>query len=152
MHRNSVSILVAALAITAAPTVSAQFGLPMQLPENDFIWRWGSDASRGFADIDVFGSDGRFRCELTGKIRLSGRITSSETRDLEQQLRSSMQFVYEATYTMNQLDASGNLEWAILDCKQPVEDEDTEDEVAEREAKARERAERRRERRRASED
>lgn len=146
------SIFMAALAITAAPSVSAQFGLPMQLPENDFIWRWGSDAGRGFEDIDVIGSDGRFRCELTGKLRLSGRISPSDTRNIEQQLRSSMQFVYEATYTMNQLEASGNLQWAILDCKQPVADEDTEDEVAEREAKARERAERRRERRRASED
>jgi hypothetical protein len=52
---------------------------------------------------------------------------------------------------MYQLDLLRELDWAMLDCKQPVSDE-TESEAQEREDKARERAERKRERRRARED
>lgn len=150
------STTLVALASAAATTATAQFGLPMQLPENDFVWTWGrgqrqgADARRGIEDFNVIGNDGGFRCQLTGKMSISAGLGSSETRALEEQLRSSLFFIQDSAYTMNQYDSYRYIDWAVLDCKKPEANE-TEADLAEREAKARERAERARERRRARE-
>jgi hypothetical protein len=153
MRVNVVTTLLAAFAAAAAMTANAQFGLPMQLPENDFVWTWGRaqrpglDARRGIEDFSVIGSDTGFRCELAGKLSLASGLSPTEMRDVERQLRASLFFIQESTYTMNRFDAYRYIDWAVLDCRK-TESSETESELAEREAKARERAERRRERRR----
>lgn len=151
------TIILAAFAGIAAFAANAQLGFPMQLPKDDFTWVWGramrpgADARRGFEDFSIVGSDTGFRCELTGKISLASGIGRMETRDLEQQLRTSLSFIQDSAYTMNRFESYRYIDWAVLDCKKPEAD-DTESELAEREAKALERAERRRERRRAREE
>ena len=129
---------------------SAQFGLGVQLPQSDFIWTWGSNRRSGAYDFSVVGSESSFRCDLQGKLRITASFGRTELRNLEAQLRSSMFFVQEAAYQMNVLENYGYLDWAILDCQRPV-NEDTDEEIAEREAKALERAQRARERRRSRE-
>ena len=151
MRRRYLSVIVAVVATVTGTAALAQFGLPMQLPQDDFVWAWGRMQGRegrsGFPDFDVVGTDGPFRCQLTGKLSLSSGLGRTEARNLEQQLRASMLFIQETAYTMNNYDSYRYLDWAILDCKKP-ESTETEDDLAEREAKARERAERARERRR----
>ena len=88
---------------------------------------------------------------MQGKLRIASTLGRDDVRNLEAQLRASMFFIQEATYQMNVLDTRGLLDWAVLDCQKPV-NEDTDEEIAEREAKALERARRARERRRARED
>jgi hypothetical protein len=156
MRSNLLSGILASLAGAAAITANAQFGLPMQLPENDFVWVWGrtqqgADARRGLEDFNIIGSDGGFRCQLTGKISISSGLSTTQTRALEEQLRVSLFFIQESAYTMNQYDSYRYIDWAVLDCKKP-ESNETESDLAEREAKARARAERARERRRERED
>ncbi len=157
MRKRIFTTILAVFAGAAATAVTAQLGgLPMQLPSNDFVWAWGraqrqgEDARRGIEDFNVIGNDGGFRCQLTGKMSIAAGIGPTEARALEDQLRSSLFFIQDSTYTMNQYDAVRYLDWAVLDCKKP-ESNETEADLAEREAKARERAERRRERRRARE-
>lgn len=126
--------------------------MPMQLPENDFVWVWGrqAEARRGISDMKIYGTEGGFRCELEARTGMGAGLSRSETRELAAELRASLFFIQDSAYSMNRLESYGYLDWAILDCKKP-EGNETEDELAEREAKARERAERRRERRRARE-
>jgi hypothetical protein len=151
MRCRSFSVVFAAVAAVVGTTAFAQLGLPMQLPQDDFVWAWGRaqtpDARRGFQDFNIVSSDGGFRCQLTGKMSISSGLGRTEARQLEQELRASMFFIQEAAYTMNTYDSYRYIEWAILDCKKP-ESTETEDDLAEREAKARARAERARERRR----
>jgi hypothetical protein len=151
------SFSVALLAAAAAVAAQAQLRMPMQLPENDFVWAWGraqrptADARRGIGDFTIYGNEGGFRCELSVRLGIASGLSNTETRGLEAELRASLFFIQDAAYAMNELDYYNSLDWAILDCKKP-ESNETEDELAEREAKARERAERRRERRRSRED
>ena len=149
MLARTVVVIVAAVTCGLLhQKANAQFGMPMQLPASDFVWTWGTDLRRGITDINVIGTDTRFRCDLKVKLRISSGLGRNDVRALEAQLRQSMFFVQETVYTMNSLETYGNLDWAVLDCKVP-ENDDSEDEIAEREAKARERAERARERRRS---
>lgn len=157
MRLKACVITLTALAGTIAATASAQLGgFPLQLPENDFVWVWGraqrgENGRRGIDDINIVASDGGFRCQFTAKMGIGSGMSPSEIRNLEEQLRSSLFFIQDTTYTMNVYDDYRRVDWAVLDCRKPEVNE-TEAELAEREAKARERAERRRERRRSRED
>ncbi len=153
MNFGRFPVIVAAVATVAGTTAVAQFGLPMQLPKENFVWAWGrtqgADGRSGFEDFNIIGSDGGFRCQLTGKMSIASGLGRTEVRALEEQLRASLFFIQESAYTMNTYDSYRYIDWAILDCKKP-ESTETENDLAEREAKARERAERARERRRRS--
>lgn len=141
-----------ALAAAASAPVAAQFGGFYQLPQDDFIWRWGNTRDgqqRGFADIDVRGGEAGFRCELTARTRASSALSTPEIRELENQLRTRLDFVYATSETMNYLERYGSLDWAILDCKKASADPPDEEVRAEREARAREKMQREIERRRA---
>jgi hypothetical protein len=134
----------------------AQLRLPMQLPENDFVWTWGratglADQRRLSEDFSMVGSEAGFRCELTGKMSLARGTSPTEMREFENRLQTSLFFIQDTANVMYQLDVYREIDWAVLDCKKPEANE-TEADLDEREAKARERAERRRERRRARED
>lgn len=112
-------------------TANAQFnsGLPgqMNLPRDDFTWTWGRKPSgeTKFEDFSVFGSEGRFRCDLTGKLSIGTRMSRMDIRDLESELRGQLNFIQSATYMMNNLDAQRQLEWATLECKLPEETEES---------------------------
>ncbi len=154
MRNFRVLITSAVVSLCFLPSAMAQFGFPAQLPDEDFVWMWGRQnerAPRRFEDFSVNGSDGQFRCDLTGKMSVTGRMSPQEIREMENQLRASLYFVQESASTMYQLDLLRELDWAMLDCRKHVSDE-TESEAQEREDKARERAERKRERRRARDD
>jgi hypothetical protein len=136
--------------VFAAGAASAQF-FPLQLPREDFIWTWGRRIpeleNRRFPDLDIQGTEGGFRCELTAKLSPGNSMTQPEIRQLETDLRTNLYFVQAVANTMYYLDQGFDLEWGVLDCDK-YEEETDEATRQEREDKARERAERARERRR----
>jgi hypothetical protein len=147
--------LAGALCCTAA---SAQFGTAfpgfVQLPDNDFTWYWG-DADdgdvRGAPDFRVRGSEGGFRCDLTGRMRISSRMSSSDIRNLEQSLSASLAFIQVSAETMTVLERRIDLDWGRLACEK-LENDTTAEEEQERLDRALEKAVRDRERRRAREN
>jgi hypothetical protein len=158
MDKRTVQLAAAIASLTAlvlvTPCANAQFGLPMQLPKEDFIWMWGKlrDAQQtGFADFSITGGESGFRCELTGRLSPASGISAPEIRDLENYLRSSLFFIQEAATAMNQMEYNRSISWAQLNCDK-YEDDPDEATSQEREDRARERAERKREQRRAREE
>ena len=117
-------IIVAAIVMLLVPFAGndayAQFGAYFQLPQNDFTWTWGERRnSRGFADISVNGTDQGFRCSLEAKLSVNSRITRMDVRSIENEMRSAMSFVQTASYSMNDLDARRQIDWAVLECEKP---------------------------------
>jgi len=156
MRRSSVTAaLVVMTTPLFAPPPAAQAQIPAfyQLPKNDFIWHWGSSSQegerRGFADIEVGGSEASFSCELTAQIRASSAMSQQEINQIENDLRTRIDFIYGASEAMNYLEQNRVLEWAMLDCKKYQEAPPDEAESAEREARAREKMQRELDRRRA---
>ena len=122
-------------------TASAQLGtgLPgqMNLPRNDFTWTWGvgSSVGEGYHDFSILGSEGGFRCELTGKLRVGSRLSRMDIMELERSIRQSMSFIQAATNAMYTLEGRGELEWATLECARPepvAEDQEKQDRRKER--------------------
>lgn len=116
---------VLALAVLAERPAAAQFGgFGVTLPKDDFTWTWGrrEDAvSQRFPDFTAKGGEGGFTCDLNGKLRFSAGFTTSDARDLQNQISSSGFFVEAAANAMNSLDLQNELEWAMLDCKKHKE-------------------------------
>jgi hypothetical protein len=104
---------------------------------------------RGFADLDLKSSDAGFRCELTARLRASGTLSQPEIRQLENDLRARLDFIYAASEAMSYLERTSSLDWGRLDCKKPVGAVADEEERAERESRARDKMQREIERRRA---
>ncbi len=137
--------------LAAAVPAGAQLGF-YQLPKDDFIWNWGNtrdEVQRGFADLDLQGSDAGFRCELRARLRASGALSQPEIRQLENDLRARLDFIYAASEAMSYLERMSSLDWGRLDCKKHQAAATDEEESAEREARAREKMQREIERRRA---
>ena len=90
-------------------------------------WRHGCRVPRTEeADhLAVFGNEGGFGCDLTGKLRISSRMTRMDIRNLESELRGQMNFIQTVAYRMNSLDAQRELEWATLECKKPEPSEES---------------------------
>ena len=134
------------------PAAEAQFGF-YQLPKEDFTWYWGDSREgterRGFADFQVSGNEGVFRCELTARLRASSALSQQEIKQLENDLRGRLDFVYGASEVMNYLEQNRSLDWGMLDCKRPVAGPVDEADKAERESRARDKMLRELERRRA---
>ena len=132
------SIWLIAVVLFSSPlllnTASAQFGtsFPAQtnLPRDDFTWTWGNRNStrRGIDDFSIFGNDAGFRCDLTGKLQFSSRLSRTDVRKLESDLRASNSFVQAAANAMNNLDARGELDWATLECEKPRSAEEDQEE------------------------
>ncbi|MET0209887.1 MAG: hypothetical protein ABW220_12655, partial [Burkholderiaceae bacterium] len=82
LRRTAVALiaLVAGNALLQNPA-QAQFGM-YQLPKDDFVWNWGRAAGEagrtGFEDINVWGNESGFRCQLTAKSGFSGRMSPSD--------------------------------------------------------------------------
>jgi hypothetical protein len=141
------------LAALAALPAAAQFGY--SLPKDDFTWNWGrggEGVSQNFEDFNVYGTEAGFRCQLTGRVGPAGRMSASDIRALEEELRSRLDFIYAAATYMNELEAQRLIDWARLACEKPEATPSTEEEKAERESRAREKMQREIERRRARQD
>ncbi len=112
----------------------AQFG-NYQLPQNDFVWNWGANPDRqiGFEDFTVTGGEGGFHCELKGKINPGSEMTPTQLHQLEDALRSRIDFIYASSNYMNQLDQNRELDWAKLSCAKPEPTPATAQEKADRE-------------------
>lgn len=141
-----VVLATAFIAATVVPaTASAQFGGLVNLPRNDFTWVWGDqdDAERERGrDINVRGIDRGFDCTLTAALRPSNRMTSMDIRQLENNLRTSMDFIYHTANTMYSMERSFDLDWGKLDCARMQPSEADEDKQQERVNRALERARR----------
>jgi hypothetical protein len=124
-----------------------------QLPKNNFVWRWGESREdgkqTGFPDLDLQGTESGFQCHLTARFRASINMGPGETRQVENDLRTRLDFIYAVSQEMNYLDQMRNLDWATLDCKHPEATPLSEEKKAERESAAREKMLRELERRRA---
>ena len=134
---------IAAMVVPA--TASAQFGGFVNLPRNDFTWVWGdqNDAERGRGrDINVRGIDRGFDCMLTAALRPGNRMTPMDIRQLETNLRTSMDFIYYTANTMYSMERSFDLDWGKLDCARMQPSEADEDKQQERVNRALERARR----------
>ena len=144
------AVAFAAVALVQGRAV-AQFGNPfVQLPKDDFTWFWGDrENQRGIEDFDVSGGESRFHCELKAKLSPASQLSTSDVRNLEDQLRASLVFVQDAAGLMNQLDYQRDLDWARLACSAPKPGPESQEQKSEREAKAREKALREQAKRRA---
>ena len=147
-------IAAAAAAVIAAGCVgsaSAQL-FPYQLPNNNFIWRWGDEnqrSNRRFEDLQASGNEAGFRCELDAALSPASHLTTTEVRQLAADLSTSIDFIYKSTMLMNDLDARRELDWATLTCQRPEPTPSSEEEKAEHEQRAREKMQKEIERRRA---
>jgi hypothetical protein len=142
------ALLLASLPFDGA---EAQFGFPVNLPQNDFRWVWGRNevvAARG-GDLDVRGGEGGFRCELSARLSPASRLSRMDMRNLERELQTTLFFIQSAANTMNALDQRHEIDWAVLECSKSQPAERDAEESQERVDKALERAKRKRDRRRA---
>lgn len=144
---NCSTVLAAALlaSLIIPDTAAAQFGGFVNLPRNDFTWVWGDqdDAERGRGrDINVRSTDRGFDCMLTAALRPSNQMTSMDIRQLENNLRTAMDFIYYSANTMYSLERSFDLDWGKLDCARMQPSEADEEKQQERVDRALERARR----------
>jgi hypothetical protein len=149
---KQITALTAVIAPLWLQPATAQFGL-YQLPQNNFIWNWGETAEsgkrRGISDFDLDGGEAGFQCHLTARLRASVAASPTDVQQIENDLRTRLDFIYASTQTMNYLDQMHQLDWATLDCKKPEPGPVDEQKRAERESAAREKMLRELERRRA---
>ena len=155
MRRSNVTaalVLLTAPLLLLSPAAEAQLGF-YQLPKENFIWYWGDSREgterRGFADLELRGGEGLFRCEFTARLRASSAFSQQEINQLENDLRSRLDFVYAVSEAMNYLEQMRALDWGVLDCKRPEAGPVDPTESAERETRARDKMQRELERRRA---
>ena len=116
-----IAAALAALPAWHAPA-EAQFNPFLQLPEDDFTWRWGQQRG-GIEDFNIRATYMEFSCTLTGMLQPRSRLTRMDMRSLQMQLQSSMNFIEEAANTMNQLERRRDLQWAVLDCERQGDEE-----------------------------
>ncbi|HET8697730.1 MAG TPA: hypothetical protein VFO94_09605 [Gammaproteobacteria bacterium] len=143
--------VAAVVAAGWAGAASAQF-FPYQLPNKNFVWRWGNEnqrTNRRFEDLQASGGEAGFRCDLDAALRPGSQYTTMEVRQMAARLSTAIDFIYQATMLMNDLDSRLELDWATLTCKRPEPTPSTEEEKAEHEQRAREKMQKEIERRRA---
>ena len=147
--------LAAALLFTT--TTLAQLAVPriVQLPTTDFVWDWGN--ARGDERLrphfQMVGRERAFTCDLQGSFKPGSHMRDFENmREFEQQLNSTLYFIQDSTYLLNDLYLQNHVQWARLDCKLPEETERNPDKVQEDLDRALERARRDQQRRRERED
>jgi len=120
--RIAVALVAAAAPVLLAANVAVgQLGM-YTLPQDDFRWNWGAvgpDDRVGMADIQVSGSESVFRCDLSARTRPSSALGPTDYRQLENDLRTRLDFIFAVSEAMNYLDQTRNLDWAVLDCKRP---------------------------------
>jgi hypothetical protein len=152
MNRSLMTAAAAAIIAAACGSpASAQLGT-YQLPNNNFMWRWGDENQRHnsrFEDLQASGGEAGFRCDLVAALSPASRLTSMDVRQIEQQLNSSIDFIYKSSNLMNQLHASRDIDWATLTCQRPEATPSSDEEKAEHEQRAKEKMQKEIERRRA---
>ena len=132
----------AAAGLLLCGTAGAQFSGLVQLPRDDFTWRWGNwerETRSRVEDFSVNGGEAGFRCELTGRLGPGSRMSTREIRQMEMDLSVSLYFIQAAASAMNILDRQLDLDWAELACLKPEGTDDPEA-TQERVDRAREKA------------
>lgn len=152
MKRSRIAAAAAALiAAGFASAAGAQLGT-YQLPNNNFVWRWGDENGRAVSraeDLQVNGGEAGFRCDLTAAISPASHLTPTEVRQIQQRLATAIDFIYQSTMLMNDMKAQRQIDWATLSCARPEPTPSSEEEKAAHEQKAREKMQKEIERRRA---
>jgi hypothetical protein len=153
MKRFRIVAATAAALITVgfAGAAIAQLGT-YQLPNNNFVWRWGDENGRSLhraEDLEVSGGEAGFRCDLTAAISPGSHLTPNDVRQIQQQLSSAIDFIYKSTMLMNDMHNQRQIDWAMLSCARPEATPSTEAQKAEHEQKAREKMQKEIEKRRA---
>jgi len=151
LHRSipAAAAWLVAATLLAGPA-AAQF---VNLPQNDFTWRWGDlEERQQMHDFSASGNEAGFRCDLRGVLRAGTRVTRMDMRRFENELELSLYFIQSAARVMNDLDFNRELAWAVLDCVRPEEVEPDEAKQQERLDRLRERALRRQAERREREE
>jgi hypothetical protein len=142
VHKTGVTALL--LGLLCHGNVNAQFSGLVNLPRNDFVWRWGDteevSGARRTEDFAASGVEASFRCDLKGRLSPSSRMTEVDVRQLENELQGSLYFIQAAAYAMNELDLARNLDWAELNCVKPQATERDPEETQEKVDRAREKA------------
>jgi hypothetical protein len=151
------AVALLAAGIIGWTSATAQLGIPgiVQLPTQDFVWTWGNARSvddRTRPHFSISGVEQQFQCTLTGSFKLGSRMRDFyNQREFEQELSMTLEFIQLATYRLNDLYLTNQLQWATLNCVIP-ETLESETRTQDRVDKALEKAERQRERRRAQEE
>lgn len=156
IHYRCTTLLAAlgALLLGASNAEAQAFPGFVNLPANNFVWIWGrrdEALTRRSSDFAVSGNEAGFRCDLTVKQHPASRLTRADQRQLENNLRTSLAFIQDAANTMSILEQRREIDWAVLDCKKPTDEDLTEAERQERVDRALERARAEQQRRRARE-
>jgi len=141
----------ALIAAGFASVASAQLGT-YQIPNNNFIWRWGDENGRNIhraEDLEVSGTEAGFRCDLTAAISPASHLSPTEVRQIASQLATAIDFIYKSTMLMNDMHAQRQIDWATLSCARPEATPSSEAEKAEHEQKAREKMQKEIDKRRA---
>jgi hypothetical protein len=116
----------------------------VQLPSNDFTWRWGDAADEaprlGPEDFEARGSELPFQCVLTGALSPGSQISTPELQQMESELQASLWFIQASAAMMNDLDLNREISWAMLDCKKPQPSDEDAAEVEEKVERARQKA------------
>lgn len=149
--RTTAAAAAALISVGFAAAASAQLGT-YQLPNSNFIWRWGDENGRAIhraEDLEVSGGEAGFRCDLTAAISPASHLDPSEVRRIATQLATAIDFIYKSTMLMNDMHAQRQIDWATLSCARPEATPSTEAEKAEHEAKAREKMQKEIDKRRA---
>lgn len=128
MHRSGLASCATAVLALACSSLwqdaaRAQFGAFANLPDDDFTWRWGEQRGSRIDDFSIRGGEQSFLCTLTGELSARSRLTRTDLRNFEAELRTSLFFIVDATNAMNQLDRQRDLAWAVLDCVKQGDDE-----------------------------
>ena len=61
----------------------------------------------------------------------SNSLSRLDVRSIENDIRGAINFVQTVSYTMNDLDARREIEWAVLECEKPQRREREEEEQEE---------------------
>ena len=119
---TTVCIVAALLPSLASAQFGQQFGM-VNLPSDDFTWRWGRDFEEGqpraSEDFSARGGEGGFQCTLTGRLSASNQMTGPEINQMEAELSATLYFIQAAAALMNELDLQHHLDWAELACVKP---------------------------------
>jgi hypothetical protein len=139
-----VALALSGAAVLLPSYAVGQFGFP-QLPNNDFMWRWGDAKDEEATDLRAEdfrarGGEMSFQCVLTGALGPGSQITMQQLQEMERTLVGSISFIQASAETMNELERTFELGWAILDCKKAQPGDEDPEKVEEEVERARQKA------------
>ncbi len=130
LHLYWIAALLPALLLACADRVRAQepaaFPGLVTIPDEDFIWVWGSmeGARQALAPhLTMSGEDGVFDCVMTVRLVVSHRLTDTERSQLERDVDRNASFIRGAVDAINFLHQRRDVDWARLRCERVADSE-----------------------------